>query len=35
MESQRFEQSGKYLAIFQQGAAGAWKYYNSIWNNDR
>jgi ketosteroid isomerase-like protein len=29
------EESGKYLEILKQDAAGAWKYYRSIWNSDR
>ncbi|MGH9428894.1 MAG: YybH family protein, partial [Terriglobia bacterium] len=28
------EESGKYLEILKQDAAGAWKYYRSIWNSD-
>jgi uncharacterized protein (TIGR02246 family) len=29
------EESGKYLEILKRDAAGAWKYYRSIWNSDR
>ena len=28
------EESGKYVEILKQDAAGRWRYYRSIWNSD-